>query len=129
LCARSSPPVPQNRDRLLTIELAQQLFAEVKRQAKRFMRDWHFTVDATMIQPGLSRRVFDHRLGRAAVQKEQRQGVEAELQYHDVRLIPAQFVKPFVKSNKNDFLGAEAIAEAVDRQNILGRVHTTVNLC
>jgi transposase len=24
---------------------------------------------------------------------------------HDVRLIAARFVKPFVKSNKNDFLG------------------------
>jgi transposase len=32
-------------------------------------------------------------------------------QCHDVRLIPAQFVKPFVTSNKNDFLDAEAIAE------------------
>ena len=31
-------------------------------------------------------------------------------QGHDVKLIPAQFVKPFVKSNKNDFLDAEAIA-------------------
>jgi transposase len=27
-------------------------------------------------------------------------------------------VKPFVKSNKNDFIDAEAIAEAVDRQNM-----------
>jgi transposase len=35
-----------------------------------------------------------------------------------VKLIPAQFVRPFVKSNKNDFLDAEAIAEAVDRQNM-----------
>jgi transposase len=26
-----------------------------------------------------------------------------------VKLIPAQFVKPFVKSNKNDFLDAEVI--------------------
>jgi hypothetical protein len=39
-------------------------------------------------------------------------------QGHNVKLIPAQFVKPFVKSNKNDFLDAEAIAEAVDRQNL-----------
>src|SRR5665811_1137719 len=39
-------------------------------------------------------------------------------QGHAVKLIPAQFVKPFVKSNKNDFLDAEAIAEAVDRQNM-----------
>jgi transposase len=39
-------------------------------------------------------------------------------QGHNVRLIPAQFVKPFLKSNKNDFLDAEAIAEAVARQNM-----------
>jgi transposase len=39
-------------------------------------------------------------------------------QGHNVKLIPAQFVKPFVKSNKNDFVDAEAIAEAVDRQNM-----------
>lgn len=36
-------------------------------------------------------------------------------QGHDARIIPAQFVKPFVKSQKNDFLDAEAIAEAVQR--------------
>ncbi len=39
-------------------------------------------------------------------------------QGQDARLIPAQFVKPFVKSNKNDFLDAEAIAEAVERENM-----------
>lgn len=33
-------------------------------------------------------------------------------QGHEVKLIPAQFVNPFVKSNKNDFIDAEAIAEA-----------------
>ncbi len=39
-------------------------------------------------------------------------------QGHDVRLVAAQFVKPFVKSNKNDFVDAEAIAEAVERKNM-----------
>jgi transposase len=39
-------------------------------------------------------------------------------QGHDIRLIPAQFVKPFLKSNKSDFLDAEAIAEAVGRKNM-----------
>ena len=39
-------------------------------------------------------------------------------QGHDARLIAAQFVKPFVKSNKNDFVDAEAIAEAVERKNM-----------
>lgn len=38
---------------------------------------------------------------------------------HDVRLIAAQFVEPFVESNKSDFVDAEAIAEAVERKNIL----------
>ncbi|QWT14406.1 transposase [Sphingobium xenophagum] len=32
---------------------------------------------------------------------------------HTVRIVPAQFVKPFGKSNKNDIIAAEAIAEAV----------------
>jgi transposase len=36
-------------------------------------------------------------------------------QGHQVRLMPAQYVRPFVKSNKNDYLDAEAIAEAVQR--------------
>jgi transposase len=48
-----------------------------------------------------------HFLGRALKQ-----------QGHDVRLIAAQFVKPFVKSNKKDFVDAEAIAEAVERKNV-----------
>lgn len=32
---------------------------------------------------------------------------------HNVKLLPAQYVKPFVKSQKNDFNDAQAIAEAV----------------
>lgn len=34
---------------------------------------------------------------------------------HTVRIIPAQYVKPYVKTNKNDTIDAEAIAEAVTR--------------
>lgn len=34
---------------------------------------------------------------------------------HDVRLLPAQYVKPYVKTNKNDAADAEAICEAVTR--------------
>jgi len=38
------------------------------------------------------------------------------LQYgHEVRLIAPQYVKPFVKGNKNDFIDAEAICEAASR--------------
>jgi transposase len=36
-------------------------------------------------------------------------------QGHDARLMPAQYVKPYVKTNKNDFIDAEACAEAVTR--------------
>jgi transposase len=34
---------------------------------------------------------------------------------HDARLIPAQYVKPFLKGHKNDYRDAEAVAEAVQR--------------
>ena len=34
---------------------------------------------------------------------------------HDVRIVPALYVKPFLKGQKNDFRDAEAIAEAVQR--------------
>ncbi|CDM60128.1 putative family 20 transposase (plasmid) [Rhizobium favelukesii] len=34
---------------------------------------------------------------------------------HDVRLLPAQYVRPYVKTNKNDAADAEAICEAVTR--------------
>lgn len=34
-------------------------------------------------------------------------------QEHEVRLTPAQYVKPYVKSNKNDYNDIEPIAEAV----------------
>ncbi|MFQ5488856.1 MAG: IS110 family transposase, partial [Gammaproteobacteria bacterium] len=37
---------------------------------------------------------------------------------HEVRLMSPQFVKPYVKSNKNDGSDAEAICEAVERPNM-----------
>jgi transposase len=37
---------------------------------------------------------------------------------HEVKLISPQFVKPYVKSNKNDMADAEAICEAVGRPNM-----------
>lgn len=66
-----------------------------------------FTANMPTTLIGLEACSGAHFLGRALRQ-----------QGHEVRLIPAQFVKPFVKSNKNDFLDAEAIAEAVDRKNM-----------
>ena len=37
---------------------------------------------------------------------------------HEVRLIAPQFVKPLVKSNKNDAIDAEAIGEAAQRPTL-----------
>src|SRR5277367_2876841 len=37
---------------------------------------------------------------------------------HTVKLIAPQFVKPYVKTNKNDAADAEAICEAVTRPNM-----------
>ena len=37
---------------------------------------------------------------------------------HTVRLMAPQFVKPYVKTNKNDVADAEAICEAVGRPNM-----------
>jgi transposase len=56
---------------------------------------------------GMEAGVGSHFLGRALRE-----------QGHEVRLIPAQFVRPLVKTNKNDYRDAEAIAEAVERENM-----------
>ena len=48
----------KNRDRLLTSDVAQRFFAEVNKQAKRFMSDEHFTVDGTLIQAWASQKSF-----------------------------------------------------------------------
>ena len=37
---------------------------------------------------------------------------------HEVKLISSQYVKPYVKGNKNDYNDAEAICEAVSRPNM-----------
>jgi len=43
---------------------------------------------------------------------------ELQSRGYTVRLIPPQFVKPYVKSNKNDAKDAEAICEAMSRPNM-----------
>jgi transposase len=76
---------------------------------KKFTRNQLLAYTANMPASlvGLEACAGAHFLGRAL----RKQG-------HDVRLIAGQFVKPFVKSNKNDFIDAEAIAEAVERENM-----------
>ncbi|WP_245517722.1 transposase, partial [Methylorubrum sp. Q1] len=45
-------------------------------------------------------------------------GRVAEKSGHEVRLVPAVYVKPFVKRQKNDRADAEAIAEAAARPSM-----------
>lgn len=45
-------------------------------------------------------------------------GRVAQAAGHEVRLVPALYVKPFVKRHKNDALDAEAIAEAASRPSM-----------
>jgi hypothetical protein len=45
-------------------------------------------------------------------------GRELQSRGYTVKLIPPQFVKPYVKSNKSDAKDAEAICEAMSRPNM-----------
>jgi transposase len=65
----------------------------------------HFTVNLKVRLIGMEACGGSHFLGRAL--REQGQ---------EVRLIPAQYAKPYVKTNKSDYIDAEAIAEAVGRK-------------
>ena len=73
---------------------------------KRFSRAQllQFTANLKVKLIGMEACGGSHFLGRALRE-----------QGHDVRLIPAQYVKPYVKTNKSDYIDAEAIAEAVGR--------------
>src|ERR1700686_853611 len=63
-----------------------------------------YTVKLSRTLIGMEACGGSHYLGRAL-----------EEQGHAVRLMPAQYVKPYVKTNKNDYIDAEAISEAVQR--------------
>jgi transposase len=73
---------------------------------KKFLRPQllRFTANLRVRVVGMEACAGAHFLGRALRE-----------QGHEVRLMPAQYVKPYVKTNKNDYIDAEAIAEAVDR--------------
>ena len=56
-----------------------------------------------------------HVIGMEACSGSHFLGRALRAQGHDVRLMPAQYVKPYIKTNKSDYIDAEAIAEAVQR--------------
>ena len=73
---------------------------------KKFSRKQllHFTANLQVKLIGMEACGGSHFLGRALRE-----------QGHEVRLMPAQYVKPYLKTNKSDYIDAEAIAEAVER--------------
>src|SRR5580704_17598748 len=73
---------------------------------KKFSRNQllQFTANLKVDLIGMEACGGSHFLGRALRE-----------QGHEVRLIPAQYVRPYVKTNKSDYIDAEAIAEAVGR--------------
>lgn len=89
---------------LVALGAAGKVLARKKFNRKQLLA---YTANMSTSLIGLEACAGAHFLGRAL-----------RLQGHDARLIPGQFVKPFVKSNKNDFVDAEAIAEAVERKNM-----------
>ncbi len=54
-------------------------------------------------------------IGMEACVRAHHLGRELKAVGHDVRLMPAQYVRAYLKGQKNDFRDAEAIAEAVQR--------------
>jgi transposase len=73
-----------------------------KRCSRRQLLTFTANVEVQLI--GMESCSGSHFLGRALRE-----------QGHQVRLMPAQYVKPYVQTNKSDYLDAEAIAEAVQR--------------
>lgn len=59
---------------------------------------------------------------RESCARSQRIGRKIQALGHKVCLIPAQFVKPYVKSNKSDIIDVEAIAEAATWPSDIWRV-------
>src|SRR5215470_9980305 len=78
---------------------------------------------AIVIRQKVSRGQLEHRfvnmptclIGMEACAGAHHLGRQLAALSHNVRLIPAQYVKPFLKGHKNDYRDAEAIAEAVSR--------------
>lgn len=79
-------------------------------QAKLKREEWIATL-CEHAEPGTE-------IGMEACASAHHWGRELQKRGYKVRLIAAQFVKPFIKSNKNDRVDAEAISEAMSRPSM-----------
>ena len=78
---------------------------------RRLKRHQWFKVLLDKIEPGCE-------IGMEACASAHHWGRELQSRGYTVKLIPPQFVKPYVKSNKSDAKDAEAICEAMSRPNM-----------
>jgi len=86
---------------LVGLDLRGEVVVRKKLSRKQLL---HYTANLHVDLIGMEACGGAHFLGRALRE-----------QGHEVRLMPAQYVKAYVKTNKSDFIDAEAIAEAVAR--------------
>jgi transposase len=78
---------------------------------RRLKRHQWFKVLLDKIEPGCE-------IGMEACASAHHWGRELQSRGYTVKLMPPQFVKPYVKSNKSDARDAEAICEAMSRPNM-----------
>jgi transposase len=81
---------------------------ERTRWRKKFKRDEWLDALCAVLAPGAE-------VGMEACGSAHHWGRELQRRGYRVKLIAAQFVRPYVKSNKNDSVDAEAICEAMSR--------------
>ena len=82
-------------------------FKEVKKRMLRRNQVLQFFTQLPPCRVGMEACAGSHYWGR-----------ELRALGHDVRLIPPQYVKPYLRGNKNDYNDARAIAEAVTRPSM-----------
>ena len=97
----------KNRDRLLTSDVAQQFFAEVNRQARKFMSDEHFTVDGTLIQAWASQKSFRAKDGNGPGDGGNFHGQQRSNRTHESTTDPDArlYKKSYAKESKLSYLG------------------------
>src|SRR5271169_2790701 len=97
----------KNRDRLLSSDVAQRFFAEVNRQAKKFMSDEHFTVDGTLIQAWASQKSFRSKDGSGDGDGTDFRGQERSNDTHQSTTDPDArlYKKSYGKESKLSYLG------------------------
>jgi transposase len=112
----------KNRERLLTSEVAQRFFAEVNRQAKKFMSDEHFTVDGTLIQAWASQKSFRSKNDSGDGDGTNFRGQKRTNQTHESSTDARLYKKSYGKESKLSYLG-HALVE--NRNGLIAAVMVT----